>query len=360
VLFTTMKKICKILNTKFNIQDPEKFIEKIRETGYKTNNYRFLEKVFIELPKEKFDEKIILKLVKFISDYKKSSISISYEPLYWSFRKNISLEEAKKVVNEYKQNKSTSKDGFIKRHGKGIGITMYEKFQKTSAYSSSDEWFIKKYGENWKKEKDYYMRKKSKRCVEYWIYRGYSLEDAKIKVCEYQLSTSGVHKKYYKERGYSDEEIGVILTHINNKKKNHIRNTKYLKQKYPDSWKEIYLEISKNYRKRMEELGVWIEDSIIDDFRKYKSLVNRYTNESLLFYGELIEKLEMRSKHFHLDHKYSIKMGFINDIDPKIIGSVINVEIIPSRINSSKKEKCSITKQQLIKEYTKFKEKNES
>lgn len=355
-----MKKICKILNTKFNIQNPEKFIERIKKTGYNTNNYRFLEKVFLELSLEKFDEITILKLVKFISDYKKSSISISYEPVYWSFRKNISLEEAKKVVDEYKQNKSTSKSGFIKRHGDGIGIEMYEKFQQTSAYSSSDEWFIKKYGENWKEHKDYFMREKSKRCVEYWIYRGYSLDDAIIKVGEYQISTSGVHKKYYEEQGYSDYEIGVILTHINRKKKNHIRNTEYLKQKYPDSWKEMYLEISKKYRKRMEELGVWIGDSIIDDFRKYKSLVNRYTNESLLFYGELIENLEMRSKHFHLDHKYSIKMGFINDIDPKIIGSVINMEIIPAKINSSKKEKCSITKQHLDREYTKFKEKNES
>lgn len=355
-----MKKLCKILTEKFNIQEPKNFIEEIKETGYKTNNYRFLEKVFLELPFDKFDKKIILNLVKFISNYKKSSISLSYEPLYWSLRKNISLKEAEKIVNEYKKNKSTSKEGFISRHGEDVGIKMYEKFQQTSAYSSSDEWFINKYGENWKENKDYYMRRRSKRCIEYWICRGYSLEDSKIKVGEYQISTSGVHKKYYEERGYSNEEIDVILTHINHKKKNHIRNTKYLKEKYPDSWKEIYLESSEKYRKRMEELGVWIEKSIIDDFRKYKSLVNRYTNESLLFYGDLIENLELRSKNFHLDHKYSIKMGFINEIDPKIIGSIINIEIIPSAINSSKKEKCSVTKQQLFKEYKNFKEKNES
>jgi hypothetical protein len=355
-----MKKLCNILSSKFNVSDPESLIKDIKDSGYNTNNYRFLEKVFLELPSEKFDRTITLKLVKFLSDYKKSKISLSYEPMYWSLRKNISLDEAQKIVNDYKSNKSTSKNGFIKRHGKNKGIEMYNKFQQTSAYSSSDEWFIKKYGENWKEQKNYSMRKKSKRCVEYWIYLGYSLEDAKIKICEYQISTSGVHKKYYQERGYSDEEINVILTHINHKKRNHIRNTKYLKEKYPDSWKEIYLKSSEKYRKRMEELGVWIEKSIIDDFKKYRSLVNRYTNESLLFYGELVEKLEMRSKHFHLDHKYSIKMGFINDIDPKIIGSVINVEIIASKINSSKKEKCSITKQQLIKEYTKFKKKNES
>ena len=53
-------------------------------------------------------------------------------------------------------------------------------------------------------------------------------------------------------------------------------------------------------------------------------------------------------------------MGFINDIDPKIIGSIVNIEIIPSKINSSKRENCSITKNKLIKEYKKFKENNES
>jgi len=355
-----MKKICKILTEKFNVIDPKSFIQQIKKTGYVTNNYRFLENIFLELSPEKFDQTIILKLSKFLSDYKKPKISLSYEPMYWSLRKNISLDEAQKIVNNYKSNKSTSKNGFIKRHGKNKGIEMYENFQKSSAYSSSDDWFIKKYGENWKEKKEYDMRRKSKRCLEYWTHRGYILKDAKMKVCEHQISTSGVHIEYYKRRGYCDDEIDVILRQINNKKKDHIRNTKYLKQKYPDSWKDIYLEVSEKYRKRMEELGVWISESIIDDFRKYKSLVNRYTNESLLFYTELVKNIELRSKDFHLDHKYSIKMGFINDIDPKIIGSIINIEIIPSILNCSKKEKCSITKQQLLKEYNTFKYKNES
>lgn len=355
-----MKKLCKILKEKFRLKDPDSFILKIKNTGYNTNNYRFLEKVFLELPQDKFDQDIIIKLVEFLANYKKSKISLSYDPEYWSLRKNISMKEAKEIVNDYKKNKATSRDGFIKRYGNKIGCQMYEKFQKTSAYSSSDEWFIEKYGENWLEMKEYFMRKKSKRCLEYWTSYGYSVEDAKIKVSEYQNCNSGVHKKYYKQNGYTDEEIDVIIKQINSKKKNHIRNTKFLKEKYPNSWKKMYLEHSKKYRKRMEDLGIWIGESIVDDFKKYKSLVNRYTNENLLLYGELVEKLELRSKDFHLDHKYSIKMGFINDIDPKIIGSIVNIEIIPSKINSSKRENCSITKNKLFKEYKKFEENNES
>lgn len=355
-----MKKICRILKHKFNLDDPESFINEIKKTGYTTNNYRFLEKVFSELSPEKFDSGVILKLVKFISEYKKPSISLSYEPIYWSLRKNITLDESEKIVSEYKKNKSTSKDGFIKRHGQLKGTQMYEDFQKSSAYSSSDEWFIKKYGENWRECKEYDFRKNSKRCLEYWTYHGYTIDDAKIKVCEHQILNSGVNRKFYEERGYTDDQIDVIFKKINNKKKNNVRNINYLKEKYPDTWKEIYLEVSKKYRKRMEELGIWISVSIVDDFKKYRSLVNRYTNESLIFYSEQIKDLNLRSSEFHLDHKYSIKMGFINDIEPKIIGSIVNLEIIPSVVNTSKKENCSITKQQLLKEYLLFKEKHES
>ena len=64
----------------------------------------------------------------------------------------------------------------------------------------------------------------------------------------------------------------------------------------------------------------------------------------------------MRSREFHLDHKYSIKMGFINGIDAKIIGSVVNLEILPNVLNCSKQHKCSISKKYLLNEYKKFKE----
>ena len=111
-----------------------------------------------------------------------------------------------------------------------------------------------------------------------------------------------------------------------------------------------------NYLKRMEELGIWIPKDIVDDFKKYRSLVGRYTSKSLLFYGNMVENLELRSKEYHIDHKYSIKMGFINDIDPQIIGSIINLEILPARINNSKKTKCSISKKDLLFKYKQFKE----
>lgn len=355
-----MKKLCTILQNKFKIKDPKLLIIQIKNTGYSATNYRFLEKLFLELSPNNFDFDVVLKLVKFISEYKKPKICLSYEPTYWMLRKNIYLHEAENCVNQYKKNKSTSKSGFVYRHGESEGIVKFKKFQKTSAYSSSDDWFIKKYGEDWELQKIRFNRKKSKRCLDYWINLGYSVDDAKIEVLNYQQNTSGVYKNYYEQRGYTKEEIDVIFKIINYKKGSHNRNVKYLKIKYPNNWKSIYLENCKKYRKRMEDIGIWISESIVDDFRKYKYLVNRYTNENLLFYGELLKNLNLRSNEYHLDHKYSIKMGFINDIDPRIVGSIINLEIVPASINLSKKDKCTITKNFLLKEYKVFKENYES
>jgi len=350
-------KLATLMETKFNISNPHGVLTELKQIG--KIDPRSLRKPFEDTPPERFDLEVIKKYVKFVSSFSKSQ-KIQYEPEYWMYRFNISYDEAVQQMNDHKKNKATSKEGFIKRHGEEKGLEMFNKFQKTSSFSTSDEWFKQTYGDDWEKKKEEDFNKRSKRCVNYWTCRGYSEDEAKLKVLEYQRSTSGVHREYYRQRGYSEDEIAVIFNEIDKKKPNHNRNTKYLREKYPDTWQEIYLEVSEKYRKRMEELGVWIEKDVIDDFKKYRSLVYRYTNQSILFYGETIENLELRSREFQLDHKYSIKMGFINNIPAEIIGSIVNLEMLPGKLNNSKKAKCSITKTHLLTEYKKFKETHES
>jgi hypothetical protein len=48
---------------------------------------------------------------------------------------------------------------------------------------------------------------------------------------------------------------------------------------------------------------------------------------------------------------YSIKEGFINNIDPEIIGSKYNLRIISASENNSKRTKCSIELDTLLKFY---------
>ena len=49
-----------------------------------------------------------------------------------------------------------------------------------------------------------------------------------------------------------------------------------------------------------------------------------------------------KNKNDSLDHKYSIFYGFYNDVPPKIIGSIYNLEYLPKSKNCSKQTKCSI------------------
>jgi hypothetical protein len=346
-------KLTTILKTKFNILNPHQMLKELNKIG--KIDSRSLRRPFEDTPPERFDFEIIKKYVEYVYSHPNSK-KVQYEPEYWMYRRNVSYEDAVQLVKQNKIDKTTNKEGFIHRHGEKLGLELFERFQKTSAYSTSDEWFKEKYGDNWENVKKYEMKKRSKRCVEYWINIGYSFKEAETAVSRHQKSSSGIYREYYKKLGYSGEEIDIIIFNINKRQRNHSRNAAYLKEKYPDSWKEKYIESSEKYRKRMVELGIWIEQSLIDSFKKYRALVTSYTNKSLIFYGQLVENLELRSLAFHLDHKYSIKMGFLNDIEPKIIGSVVNIEILPAKLNASKKMKCSITKNQLLKDYQKFTE----
>lgn len=350
-------KLVVILKNKFNIADPKNFVKELNKIG--KIDSRSLRKPFEDTPQERFDIEVIKNFVRYVSNHPTKK-TCQFEPEYWMYRRNISYEDAVILIKQNKIDQCKNKEGFIKRHGKKLGTELFEKFQKTSAYSTSDERYKKIYGENWENVKKYDMKKRSKRCVEYWLNLGYNLKDAELAVSQHQKLSSGVHRDYYRKLGFSEDEIDVIIFNINKRKRNHSRSTEYLKEKYPDSWREIYEESAKKYRKRMVELGNWIEESEVDDFKKYKSLVTKYTNKSLLFYGNLVENLELCSREFHLDHKYSIKMGFLNDIDPKIIGSIVNIEVLPAKINSSKRMNCSISKTQLLKKYKNFIEKYEN
>ena len=79
---------------------------------------------------------------------------------------------------------------------------------------------------------------------------------------------------------------------------------------------------------------------------EYYNLVWYYTKKDL----NEIQNIEFRGiKHgYSLDHKYSIKQGFLDGISPEIIGSNHNLEIITIAENSSKGAKCSITKEELL------------
>jgi len=162
-----------------------------------------------------------------------------------------------------------------------------------------------------------------------------------------QRKNSGVHPCYYEDKGLTDDEISFILKEINKKKSNHRRNRKYLRESGIENWEEIYLESQKRHRDTMESLGRWIVRSEYDSFGKYRSLVSFYTRQSL----EKKDLLNLNSKELHIDHRFSVKSGFLNQVSPEVIGSIVDLCFLPAKLNSAKEAKSSITPEELNELY---------
>lgn len=110
------------------------------------------------------------------------------------------------------------------------------------------------------------------------------------------------------------------------------------------SWTE---ESKKKYIQTGIEQGrFWkSDDPEYIEFKKYRRKVYYWTSKNDL---TLLENYDKRSLlGYHLDHKYSISEGFKNNVPPKVIGSIYNLEFLLSTDNVKKGTKCSITLENL-------------
>lgn len=76
----------------------------------------------------------------------------------------------------------------------------------------------------------------------------------------------------------------------------------------------------------------------------YHKLVLKLTNVIVRHY-----KLKSPDKNFDLDHKVSIRDGYLQKIPAALIASIENLEFIPASINRSNGDKSSISKEELYK-----------
>jgi len=93
-----------------------------------------------------------------------------------------------------------------------------------------------------------------------------------------------------------------------------------------------------------------VDVETLDEFLRYRNRVDIYTLMSVEKYKDEIKNIELRGKKngYDLDHKYSVYEGFINNVDPKIVGHFKNLEVIPSKDNVKKFKKCSISLEILL------------
>jgi hypothetical protein len=100
--------------------------------------------------------------------------------------------------------------------------------------------------------------------------------------------------------------------------------------------------------KTKEVKGIYIPIESVDDFKKYRKIVNRITNRNrktlfqnwngIDFYDKqnILENLKLSSNDMTyptIDHRISLYQGFKENIPPYVIGGIDNLCITKRRIN---------------------------
>jgi hypothetical protein len=108
-------------------------------------------------------------------------------------------------------------------------------------------------------------------------------------------------------------------------------------------------ECSKERRLRDRIVAGRAKDpSTLSEYEKYKKAVWKETNKTYKKYENVLGE---RSRGRHLDHIYSILHGFRDNINPIVLGNIVNLRIIDSKVNQSKSMNSDYTKEELMKLY---------
>lgn len=89
------------------------------------------------------------------------------------------------------------------------------------------------------------------------------------------------------------------------------------------------------------------------EFKKYYNKVRNITNKNLRKYNKLFNNLDNLGRcgdngKYQIDHNFSIKEGFRQNVVPELIGHPSNLRIIKWEDNLSKSDNCDITINELI------------
>jgi hypothetical protein len=84
----------------------------------------------------------------------------------------------------------------------------------------------------------------------------------------------------------------------------------------------------------------------------YMLEVENFTKDSWYYsYSRINPEGMQRGKEYHLDHIYSRKAGFDNNVPAKVIGHWTNLRLMPSKDNNGKSSRCDKTIEQLYEDY---------
>ena len=126
--------------------------------------------------------------------------------------------------------------------------------------------------------------------------------------------------------------------------------------KKKEQWKETVMFQTGMFRwqnQRAEREGLLLNKFLKDkeNYRAYEKLVVYLSNKVYRNNQNEIDPMKLRGTEYHLDHIYSKALGFQNKIDPFIISSKYNLQIIPAKENLLKNFCCGITLEELMERY---------
>ena len=226
-------------------------------------------------------------------------------------------------------------------------------------------------------------RKTKTSCVEYYLEKNMTLEEAENARSERQRTFSRdqcIEKwgeieglKIFNERqekwqlslnDKSQEEIDDINRRKNRWKDLTDEEVESLKKQTADAIRvttskrtvEERKSVGKKIRDGQVLSGRAISEDLMDAYALYKSRALAVTRRNNL---SVLENYDKRGiVDYHLDHRYSIFEGFKNNIDVEIIGHIKNLEMISYIENTSNHVKCSITLEELLTLIEKHNDKN--
>ena len=109
------------------------------------------------------------------------------------------------------------------------------------------------------------------------------------------------------------------------------------------------------YEQSLLKKGLKKPDHELEELERYRRKVKTYTNRSIKKFFNKVNPnnypIGIGDGFYNIDHIYSIVDGFENNVLPKIIGSYINLQVIPSKENILKYSNSWISKSELIRRF---------
>jgi hypothetical protein len=211
-------------------------------------------------------------------------------------------------------------------------------------------------------------RDHSVRCIEYYLKNGYTEEEANERIRKIQTTNGlswyvnryGEHlgKVLYEERierwlytYYSRHDIDEINLSKGRTRQQHIDKNGiewYNEFQIASKAKMVQTKINK---------GINIDPILKSEKIVYYEKVSFFTGYSIRNYYDLINphREKISNRLFHVDHIFSRMDGYLHKILPEIIGCPLNLRVLWWQDNLSKNSRSDLTKEQLMENYEKSK-----